>query len=179
MIAQHVASMIWGYGMLQVKDDAGVDLLLHKLSARALSVLRTFTPQGLANMCWGLALLARSDAALMASVSREVARRTPTMPDRPADFDLPQIACSFARLGMRPQSRDMLRAIASRTQSLLRRMRPWGLCALAWSYQELDGAGEFTAFRRTVQAEISRRRITPEEVARSQLGPEEWRRRRQ
>jgi len=182
LMEQHVANIVWSVGVLKLSGD-DVDGLLDTMLGRSLPRVRKFKTQELANLCWGLSLLQSQGLtgmqrasldAFMASVAEAVAQISPTLKGKAAELDLPQLICSFAKLGVRHQ--PMLSAIEARTSEMLPRMNDWGLSALTWSYEELGSSTVASpGFLRRAWAEVEKRGIPPAHVGRSRLGPAEWR----
>lgn len=174
MAAQAVANVVWALGVLGA-DSFEADRLLEALCRRAAQRTCDFKPQELANMCWGLALRGKRDEGLMVSVAEVIMWKAQSMSDKSADLDLPQLALAFAKLEIRhPQLMD---AVAKRTSVILRKMNPWGLCALAWSCKRVAAMGHVPgteSFRSQLADELADRCFTPDDVQRSQLGPEVW-----
>jgi len=175
MNEQQIANIVWAIGSMGI-ESAGISRVLKQLLAQAIQRASTFTTQAWANTCWGLALCDYAGKDFMKTVAVNFVSTAPTMQDKAAMLDIPEIICAFAKLGMR--HRGMMSAFSTRMSPLLPRLNDWGLCALAWSYDELDSAGHFADFRRHLWAEAKRRRISPERVESSQLGPGAWRRKR-
>lgn len=172
MIARQVANVVWALGVLSA-DRPGLAQLAPKLAAAAAGRLPQMTLQELANTCWGLALCGARDEAYMASAASTITALAHRVPDEDASLWLPSAACACARLRVR--SLRMLRSVADRVASLPpRRLLPWGLCALLWSYNTLDEEGAFLSFRRVLEDEVTRRRLTLEDVELSHLGPDKW-----
>merc|ERR1712129_144786 len=115
--------------------------------------------------CWGLACCNFQDRGLFAQVADETVRRTHSVHGKPADLDLPQIACSFAKVKM--CHGRMLDAIAMRMLPRVRQINDWGLCALKWSYDTLDNDGRFLDFRGELQKEATKRSFSASDVASS------------
>jgi len=166
-----ISSIVWSIGQTHLQDALSLEVL-QCLAARAARSLEQFSTQHLANFCWGLALCKFQDQNIMNRLAAETLRRSPSLQDKAADFDLPQIACSFAKLGIHHGT--MLQAISHRILPMLHRVNDWGLCALAWSFTEMDRDDRFVDFKQKLQAEVARRRLSTSDVKRSQNGPEAW-----
>ncbi|CAJ1397305.1 unnamed protein product [Effrenium voratum] len=178
MNAQAVANVIWATGQLSGDESRMVDELhamLPSLVARAEVLLPAATPQEIANTCWGLALSHYHDAGYLQAVIQRVAEEAGQWKPRGAEMDLPSLLCALARLEA-SQHEDLLGVVAQKLSPMLAAMNSWGLCALAWSYQELDLNDDHLAFRQTLDEELSRRGLSERDVDSSRLGPERWRR---
>jgi len=172
MIAQHVANTLWSLSVLQPKQGADMQALLSELQAAMLSKLDEFKPFEIAQSTWGLASLDARDEALMEATAQQVVALMPRMSARSFSLDLPQIICSFAMLGFHHQ--EFMAAVESRLTHKVRRLNDWNLCALLWSYRQLDDAGRHSQFTSSLQQETLRRGIPAAKVDRATLGPAEW-----
>lgn len=88
------------------------------------------------------------------------------------EYDLPEILSGFAMLGV-PHG-PLMRAVATELEALLSRAGPVTICALAFSFDELDREGSFGPFRDLVAQQLERRRLGPDAVSKAQLGIAEW-----
>jgi len=158
---------------LSPQHVANVGRMLRAVLPRAQEVLPMCTALDIQMLCHGLAACEYRDAACLKSISRAVIRMGPTLQGKDAGLALSTIAWAFARLDAR--SMAMLRTIADITSTMLPKLGDWNLCALVWSYHELDTGDKFAAFRARLEAEVARRGIPAHLVDRSSLGPEHWR----
>ena len=69
---------------------------------------------------------------------------------------------------------DMLDVTAKKLAPMLARVNDWGLCALSWSYEQLDNHEKSVAFRQRLQLDVARRGFSEADVKRSRFGPERW-----
>ena len=178
MIAQHVSNVIWATGQLSVDPNhaassKGLRKVLPILMDQAMVVLPSATPQALANSCRGLALSDHQDAAFLQAVAEKVAREAANWQRAGAQKDLPEVLFAFARLKVTGHH-EMLDAAAKKLTPTLARISKWGLCALTWSYRQLDTGDNFMAFQQSLDLEVERRQLSDEDVERSRLGPEAW-----
>ena len=151
----------------------GLREMLPTLLARASAMLPSAPPRFLANTCWGLALSKYNDADFLEAVAGRVADEASEWHTRGAALDLPELLCALARLNATGQA-DMLTAVSKKLSQMLGRLNDWGLCAVSWSYQDLDRDNRFVAFRHGVTAEVTRRGFSEKDVEHSRLGPEWW-----
>ena len=178
MTQQAVANTIWATGQLcgdpsHSDETQGLREMLPTLLARASAVLPAAPPRFLANTCWGLALSRYSDADFLEAVARRVVDEAPGWHSRAAALDLPELLCALARLNAAGQT-EMLSAVSKKLSPMLGSLSDWGLCAVAWSYRELDRNNHFVAFRHGVTAEVSGREFSEKDVEHSRLGPLRW-----
>ncbi|CAJ1433978.1 unnamed protein product [Effrenium voratum] len=178
MTEQAVSNVIWAAGQLSVapgNPDAiqGLREMLPTLLARASAMLPSAPPRFLANTCWGLALSKYNDADFLEAVAGRVADEASEWHTRGAALDLPELLCALARLNATGQA-DMLTAVSKKLSQMLGRLNDWGLCAVSWSYQDLDRDNRFVAFWHGVTAEVTRRGFSEKDVEHSRLGPEWW-----
>ena len=183
MTEQAVANVVWATGQFSANPShyaisRGLRELLPSLVAQASVVLPTAKPQGLANTCWGLALSGYYDANYFQSVAEKVQDESEGWKPAGAQLDLPSVLCSFGRLKAIGHE-DMLAVAANKLSPMISRINDWGLCALAWSYQQLDVDDSFLDFRQGLQEEVARRHLSETSLERSRLGPENWRQVRQ
>mmetsp|Transcript_50406 Transcript_50406/g.161357 ORF Transcript_50406/g.161357 Transcript_50406/m.161357 type:complete len:178 (-) Transcript_50406:51-584(-) len=172
MNAQEVANTLWSLSVLQPKQDAVMQVFLPEVQAAVLGKLDELKPIGIAQSMWGLASLDARDETLMEATARQVLVSMPRMSARSCSLDLPQIMCSFAMLGFHHQ--EFMAAVESRLTHKVRRLNDWNLCALLWSYRQLDDAGRHSQFTSSLQQETLRRGIPAAKVDRATLGPAEW-----
>ncbi|CAJ1397447.1 unnamed protein product [Effrenium voratum] len=179
MNAQDISNVIWATGQLvadPIHSSASQRLreLLPDVVVRARDVLPVANPQSLANSCWGLALCDYHDEGLLQAVASKVVAEAAAWQPRGAELDLPSVIFAFARL-KRTGHDDMLGVAAEKLVPMLLRINDWGLCALTWSYSELDFSNNFLSFRHSLEAEVARRGFSDQDVERSRQGPETWR----
>ncbi|CAJ1356052.1 unnamed protein product [Effrenium voratum] len=175
--SQGLANVIWATGQLSVDpchlaESQGLRDLLPSLVTIARRVLPTAKPQELANLCSGLALSGHYDAVFFEAVTDRVVDEAERWPPAGAQKDLPEVLCAFARLKAVDHS-DLL-SVYLTLSPVLAGINDWGLCALSWSYKELDFGNEFLEFRRRLAAEVSCRKLSEADVERSRLGPRAW-----
>lgn len=120
--------------------EAGEDLqrtstLIHALQEQAFRDLQQFDIKQLANLCWGLATYGKANRHLLSSVEVTIAERAHSFDWKAIDLDLPKLACSYARLGVRCDA--LMYVIEDSVTRKLSKLNPWGLCALTWSFAEL------------------------------------------
>ena len=178
MTAQHVANVIWATGQLYAEPShSQVSQQLHDLLpdlvVRAREVLPSAKPQAFSNACWGLALSEYHDIGFLQAVSARVVSEASTWHPRAAELDLPSVLFAFARLNAEGDD-DMLDVAAEKLAPILPRINDWGLCALAWSYSQLDAGDNFFSFRQSLNAEVARRDFSEQDVEQSRLGPNRW-----
>ncbi|CAJ1397299.1 unnamed protein product [Effrenium voratum] len=178
MIAQHTSNVIWATGQLSVDPShAAISQSLREVLplvvTQAGTVLASATAQELANACWGLALCDYTDASFLRSAADKVTNEAAGWKPVGAQLDLPFVLCSFARLHADGHD-DMMNAAAEKLAPMLSQVNDWGLCAVFWSYQQLDINDNLLAFRRNLNVEVKRRQLSDQDVVRSRLGPEAW-----
>ncbi|CAJ1417011.1 unnamed protein product [Effrenium voratum] len=178
MTAQAVSNMMWATGQLSLdpSHDAlsdGLRKVLPLVVARAAVALPTASPQQLANSCWGLALSGYHDVALFDAVAAKVVHEAVAWQPKVAELTLPSLLCAFGRLQVAGHD-DMLWVTAKKLSLMVGKVNSWGLCALTWSYKQLDAGDQFLTFRHSLRKEVERRQLSEEDVARSRLGPESW-----
>ena len=178
MKAQEVANVMWAIGQLTVHlGESAVLQELHEVlptaASRAVEVLSQATPQEIANSCSGLALSNYYDGSFFEAVAKQVTREAAGWKRRSAQLDLPEVLCAFACLKV--SNHDLLDAAAKKLATLLvSDMNDWGLCALTWSFRELERKNRFATFRQRLDREVAGRRLSAQDVERSRLGAALW-----
>ena len=179
MVEQAVTNVVWSTGQL-LDDPARASMsqdlrkVLPVAVARFRVVLQSATPRELANICWGLALSDYHDAAFYEAVAAKVANEASEWRQAGAQLDLPALVCAFARVKATGHQK-LLDAVSKKMSPALTDVNNWGICAMTWSYKQLDTGDDFLPFRQTLAAEVARRGLSQEDLERSRLGPEKWR----
>ncbi|CAJ1328339.1 unnamed protein product [Effrenium voratum] len=179
MVEQAVTNVVWSTGQL-LDDPARASMsqdlrkVLPVAVARFRVVLQSATPRELANTCWGLALSDYHDAAFYEAVAAKVANEASEWRQAGAQLDLPALVCAFARVKATGHQK-LLDAVSKKMSPALTDVNNWGICAMTWSYKQLDTGDDFLPFRQTLAAEVARRGLSQEDLERSRLGPEKWR----
>ncbi|CAJ1356058.1 unnamed protein product [Effrenium voratum] len=178
MQAQAVANVLWAAGQLARRPTSPYSFraLLPDLAARSRVVLRRAKPQEIANMCRGLALSEHRDPDFLQAVAAQI-QQAGTWSKVDAERNLPQVLWSFARLQdlqELPDNEELLLAVAKKL-SVLDSMNDWGLCALTWSYQQLDICDTCLGFHQDLAIAVALRKFSRKDVERSSLGPDVWR----
>lgn len=173
MNKQDVANVIWSCGSLRL-SSALSERILSMAVPRAQELLGTFTAQDVAMLCLGIGTCAIRDTAFLKSLVAHVRDKVSTWDRKGTQQALPVLAWALAKLSAR--SRVLLQTIAEHITPSLRRVNPWSLCALSWSYQELAAGEAFADFRERLRAEVERRHIPADMASTAYLTPEEWQR---
>jgi len=183
MSERSLSDVLWAFGVLQLESAEAV-AVRRQVRDQARQKLSGFTPHDLTQAMWGLAVL--SDASFVDEVYALVIKHAPQSSNQVAMYDLPTIACAFARLRQwRPR---LMEQIAARMSPIIPRLKRWELAALVWTWQQEPrhaGAGKAAArprssksqvqseFLQALRKEAAERGLTAEEVERSQWGPDE------
>ena len=177
MIEQHVSNVIWATGQLSVEPfRSGVARSLREalpdLVARAGVLLPTAKPQAIGNICWGMALCGYYDDVLFGAVAARVTNEAAGWSHADVELNLSWVLCALARLKATGHQ-DLMDTAAKILPPMLSKISDWSLCALSWSFQQLD-SGNFDTFRQSLEAEVTSRGIPEDDVERSRFGPETW-----
>ena len=140
------------------------------LAGKDLEVDERYSPNGIARIVWSLSLLNYKDTIIIDQVS-EIFLKTASNPDPRHINAFIDVVCAHAKLQVVDE--PLLEATTTLPWKLFK-LRDWDLCALAWSYQELDPTEKHKSFQSKLRKEVTRRKLTQAQVAQSQHGYEEW-----
>jgi len=195
MTPQAMANVLWALGLLQLNSDEA-RRVRGMLVSQIIACLPELSMMDIAQSIWGLASCGHRRQDFEKKVLVIVRKQAAQMSSRSAVMDLPQIACAFAKLGIWDEA--MMTEIAFRIAPAIKKVKPWGLAALAWSWAQLKptsvvvetsslvptGDAEDSSKQRSrpavlarfpnlLQAEVERRGLTSEDIQRSPLGPDD------
>ena len=140
------------------------------LARQDLQKSEPYTLSGIARIVWSLALLNHKDMIIIDQVS-EIFLKTASNPGPGDTVAFIDVVCAHAKLQVVDEA--LLLATAGLPWKFSK-LRDWDLCALAWSYQELDPTEKHKSFQSKLRKEVARRKLTQAQVVQSQHGYEEW-----
>ena len=126
------------------------------------------TPQGLANSLEALLVLEESQPIpelprIAASSAKKLKGILPDIRGKSLVFDVPMVLWACAKMGACDS--QLLAAVAERFPSMsIKSLPPRSLCALAWTYRNLDEKGVYSDLLDRLESEISKRGLREEEV---------------
>lgn len=168
---QSFGSLLWAVGLLHARASK-LNERLPVILAAASHATPQMSSQTCGHACWGLALSQHKDPAFLNAVAARVSATVLSWTFMERNLDLPRVLCAFAKLQF-PQE-QLLQSAQLSLELDICRVNSWGLCALAWSFQQLDTADKFSSFQKKVLAEIRSRHLE-DSIERSQQGPQAWR----
>ena len=189
MIPQHVSNCLWA--ATRLKDDASE--VLRMVPALVEEIPRNqadFSSQAICNCLEALVLLRdsvpevgsflgappNSKNDFVGFASSRFSTLLPRLKGKSLAFQMPVVVWACAKINSYHE--ELLVSVAQRAKSdgTLQRLTDWSLCAMLWSYDVLDTKARFANFRKALESERVRRRLSDSDVSESAFGYFEWNR---
>ena len=179
MVPQDLSNNLWASG--QLKDDAPevlqmVPALLEEMPRKQAG----FNLQVICNCLEAVVILQDS----VPEVGRFLAGKKdfleftasrfstllPRLKGNDLELAVPSVVWAFAKVNFNHE--ELLVSVADRLKSdgTLQRLTDWSLCAMLWSYDVLDPEGRFAQFKKALESERVRRKLSDSDVWESQSG---------
>ena len=169
----------------QLKDDAPevlqmVPALLEEMPRKQAS----FIPQQICNCLEAVVILQDSVPAVgdflavspggtkdfLGFAASRFSTLLPTLKGNDLELAVPSVVWAFAKVNFNHD--ELLVSVADRLKSdgTLQRLTDWSLCAMLWSYDVLDPEVRFAEFKKALESERVRRKLSDSDVWESQSG---------
>ena len=182
MNAQCASNSLWAAATLK---EAAPDILkgVPAFVAQVRVIAKDMKAQEVANSLFALVLLSDSVAEVesilsqgnfvLAAVER-FCGLFPKMTETDFRLAVPVVVWACARMGVHHD--QLLAAVSQHFRSAKKcsSLTDWGLCALKWSYDELDSKQLYKDLRKSLKTNLRRRNLYQEDVHNSEYGPHDF-----
>jgi len=169
---QGFSNIIWATAIL--KERAPPELLecLPVLSRRATAKMNRLNGLDLSSLCFGLVTCGLDSKIFSAKAARHMVALMPRLENKDLALTIASVLWAFARWQV--HDKDLLHAASLFIPKAMQYFTGWSVCAVLWSYQELDLQDKYREVKSMLEQEITRRGLSDTDVRRSSLGVHSW-----